>query len=164
METSHSDSSLPVEHRQQKTALQTRNEYDALVEAIQRLETALASAAPGRERDWNERVVENLRAVANLLEEHVRSADAADGLLADIETTRPALLHRVERLRQEHRNLLQQTRALHRQIEHLGEGELPDFRDVRHRTTWLLNYLRHHQAIEADLIFEAFCRDVGVGD
>ena len=96
--------------------------------------------------------------------EHVNLADAADGLLADIETTRPALMHRVERLRHEHQDLLQQARSLHRQIVQWGEGALADVRDVRHRTTWHLNYLRHHQAAESDLMFQAFSRVIGVGD
>jgi len=61
---------------------------------MHRLEHALGSAAPGQERQWNQRVTDNLQAVANLLEEHVQSADAADGLLTDIKTTRPTLMHR----------------------------------------------------------------------
>ena len=159
----NSNAAMP-DSRLKNSSQQTRTEHDALVDAMHRLEEALASAAPGREREWNQCVTANLHAVADLLEEHVNLADAADGLLADIETTRPALMHRVERLRHEHQDLLQQARALHRQIAQRGEGELADFRDVRHRTTWLLNYLRHHQAAETDLMFEAFSRDIGVGD
>lgn len=150
--------------RQQEIARQTRGEHDALVHAMQELEAALASAAPGRERAWNQRVIEKLRAVADRLGEHVRSADGPDGLLAEIDATRPTLLHRVERLRREHADLLQQTRALQRQVEHHGDGEAPNFRDIRQRASWLLNALRHHQAVETDLIFESWFIDIGAGD
>ena len=159
-----SDALMPDNPCLQKSTQHTRVTHDALVEAMHRLEAALGSAAPGREREWNQCVTANLQAVADLLVEHVSSVDAPHGLLADIEATRPALIHRVQRLRHEHQDLLQQAHALHRQIAQRDEGQLADFRDVRHRTTWLLNYLRHHQAAEADLMFEAFSRDVGVGD
>lgn len=155
---------LPVTPRQQEIARQTRDEHDALLDAIRELEAALAAAAPGRERAWNQRVIEKLRAVADRLGEHVRSADGPDGLLAEIDATRPTLLHRVERLRREHADLLQQASALQRQVEHHGDGEDPNFQDIRQRASWLLNALRHHQAIETDLIFESWFTDLGTGD
>lgn len=161
---STSDALTPNRASLTQSSQHTHAQHDALVDAMHRLERALGSAAPGREREWNQCVTASLQAVADLLEEHVNSADADDGLLADMVTARPALMHRVERLRHEHQDLLLQARALHRQFAHVEKGELPDFRDVRHRTTWLLNYLRHHQAAEADLMFEAFSRDVGIGD
>lgn len=141
-----------------------REEHDALLEATHRLEAALASAAPGRERAWNQQVVEKLRTVVDLLNEHARSAEAADGLLAMIGNAQPRLLHRVERLRREHVDLLEQSCALLRQVEHHAADELPNFRDIRQRTTWLLNALRHHRASATDLIFETFSTDIGVGD
>lgn len=152
------------ERKQQQLTQQARAEHDALLEAMHRLEAALASAAPGREQAWNKQVVEQLRTVADLLDEHARSAEAADGLLAMIGAAQPRLLHRAERLRREHVDLLQQARTLERQIEHHGEDELPNFRDVRQRTTWLLDALRHHRAAATDLIFETFSTDIGVGD
>jgi hemerythrin-like domain-containing protein len=164
MASEPSASSASATPRQQEVARQTRGEHDALLDAIQELEAALASAAPGRERAWNQRVIEKLRAVADRLAEHVRSADGPDGLLAEIDATRPTLLHRVERLRREHADLLQQARALQRQVEHHGNGEEPNFRDIRQRANWLLNALRHHQAVETDLIFESWFTDIGAGD
>jgi hemerythrin-like domain-containing protein len=157
-------SSTTATPRQQEIARQTRSEHDALVDAMQELEAALASAAPGRERAWNQRVIEKLRNVTKRLEEHVRSANGPDGLLAEIDTTRPTLLHRVERLRREHTDLLQQARALQRQVEPHGEGEKPNFHDIRQRASWLLGALRHHQASETDLIFESWFTDIGAGD
>jgi hypothetical protein len=131
---------------------------------MHRLEAALASAAPGREQAWNRQVIEKLRTVGDLLNEHARSAEAADGVLALIGADQPRLLHRVERLRREHVDLLAHARTLQRHIELHDAEELPNFRDIRQRATWLLNALRHHRAASTDLIFEAYSADIGVGD
>ena len=141
-----------------------REEHDALLEATHRLEAALASAAPGRERAWNQQVVEKLRTVVDLLNEHARSAEAADGLLAMICNAQPRLLHRVERLRHEHVDLVRQAQGLQQYLAHHAPDETPNFRDIRQRTTWLLDALRHHRAAATDLIFETFSTDIGVGD
>jgi hypothetical protein len=153
----------PELHRQ-KLIQQTRAQHDALFDAIHELEAALASAAPGREQAWNRRDVERLRTVADRLDEHARAAEAADGLLAMIGAAQPRLLHRVERLRREHGDLLEQARALLRRLERHGADESPDFRDIRRRTTGLLGALCHHRAAATDLIFETYSTDVGVGD
>ena len=150
--------------RGEALAQQTHREHHALLEAIHQLETALASAAPGREQDWNYRVIETLKAVADLLAQHVSAAEAPEGLLAEIDTMRPTLLHRVGRLRREHADLLQQTDALRQHVEDYRDEETPNFQEIRHRATWLLNALRHHQAAETDLIFESFWTDIGTVD
>lgn len=153
-----------AQRNQHKLPQQAREQHDALVDAIHRLDAALLSAAPGREQSWSEQVLENLRTVVELLDEHARSAEAADGPLAVISAAQPRLLHRVERLRQEHVDLLQQARALERQIEHHGDDELPNYRDIRQRASRLLNAVRHHRASATDLIFETYLTDIGVGD
>jgi hypothetical protein len=159
-----SDGASPHNPERQKLLQQARVEHDALLDAIYRLEAALASAAPGREQAWNRQILEKLRTVVDFLDEHAHSAEAADGLLATIEAAQPRLLHRVERLRREHVALHQQACALMRQIEHHAADEMPDFHDIRQRTTWLLAAVRHHRAAAADLTFEAFSTDIGVGD
>jgi hemerythrin-like domain-containing protein len=155
---------VALSDNQKKLIQQVRAEHDDLLEAIHSLEAALASAAPGREQAWGKQVLKKLQAVAELLDGHARSAEAADGLLAMVAAAQPRLLHRVERLRREHVDLLDHARSLQRQIEHHAADELPNFRDIRQRATWLLNALRHHRAAATDLIFEAYSTDVGVGD
>jgi hemerythrin-like domain-containing protein len=150
--------------RGEALAQQTRREHDALLDAIHQLEAALASAAPGREQNWRHHVDETLEVVADLLSQHVSAADAPDGLLAEMDTLRPTLLHRVRRLRQEHGDLLQHTEALRHHVAYFGDEETPNFQDIRRRATWLLNALRHHQAAETDLIFETFWTDIGTVD
>jgi hemerythrin-like domain-containing protein len=156
--------SLPHPARQDDVARQTRQEHDALLAAMHRLEAALAAAAPGRERAWNARVLEDLRAVRACLARHVESAEAPGGFFAEVDLTRPTLARRVGRLRREHADLLHLAAAFQRQVEHHGPDERPDFADIRRRATGLLEALRQHQAQEADLIFETFFVDIGAGD
>jgi hemerythrin-like domain-containing protein len=150
--------------RKEALTQQTRRDHDALLDAIHQLEAALASAAPGREQDWRRRVHQTVQGVSDLLREHVSTAEAPDGLLAEIDTLCPELFYRVQRLRHEHDDLVQHTRALMRRIEHQGDEETPNFQDIRQRATWLLNALRHHQAVETDLVFETFWTNIGTVD
>jgi hypothetical protein len=158
--------------RQATLSRETRGAHDALLVAMHQLEAALAAAAPGREQAWSARVQGDLRMVQEALARHVASAEAPDGLLAEIDLTRPAVVRRVERLRREHADLLQQAGDLRRQVEQLwcvewtteGAGERADAADIRRQAARLLDALRSHQAQEADLIFETFYTDIGAGD
>ncbi len=157
--------------RQTSLARQTRGEHDALLVAMHRLEAALAAAAPGREPAWNARVLKDLRGVQECLARHVASAEAPDGLFAEVDLSHPTLARRVDRLRREHADLLQQAGALERRVEEFWcvewapeAEERPDTADIRRRAARLLAALRDHQAHEADLIFETFYTDIGAGD
>jgi ribosomal protein L29 len=162
--STNDNGSHPENQRAQIVTRQTRAEYDVLLGAIHRLEAALASAAPGREQTWNDRVARDLASVQKALEEHVTSAESADGLFSEIDLTRPTLIRTVERLRGEHVDLLHQTEALRCQLAHRGPGEPARFSDVRQQAARLLEALRHHQAREVDVIFESFFTDIGAGD
>jgi hemerythrin-like domain-containing protein len=149
---------------QQGLARTTRQEHDALLAAMHRLEAALAAAAPGREQAWTVRARGELRGVQEALSQHIASAEGPGGLYEEIDTTRPTLARRIERLRQEHAELLRQARALREQMEGYGPDELPRYQGIREQAAGLLNALRQHQAAEADLIFESFYTDIGAGD
>jgi hypothetical protein len=139
---------------------QIRGEYEALLAAAHRLEAALAAAAPGRERQWHERVFSDLAEVREALEQHSGSAEAPCGLFAEMGEKQPASRDRVEQLRGEHTELLQHITALERHFA-LAEGEVPHFADIRLQAARLLAAVRHHQAQEADLVLESLCVDVG---
>jgi hypothetical protein len=156
----------------------TRDEHDALLVAMHRLEAALAAAAPGRQQAWGARVQDDLRLVQEALARHVASAEGPGGLLAAIDLSRPAIVRRLERLRREHADLLQQANDLQRRVERLCSVEWtayeacladevlddPDAADIRRQAAQLLNALRSHQAHETDLIFETLYTDISAGD
>jgi hypothetical protein len=170
--------SLRPTEQQATLSSQTRDEHDALLAAMHRLEAALAAAAPGRQQAWGARVRDDLHLVQEALARHVASAEGPGGLLAAIDPKRPAIVRRVERLRREHADLLQQAKDLQWRVERLCSIEWtayeacmadevledPDAADIRRQATQLLNALRSHQAHEADLIFETFYTDIGSGD
>lgn len=158
--------------RQTTLSQRTRSEQDALLVAMQRLEAALAGAASGREQAWNARVLKDLAGVQECLTRHVASAEARDGLFAEIDLSRPTLVRRVERLRQEHAELLKQATALQQRVEQRycvewvadTVADRADTAEIRQLAMELLSALRHHRAQEADLIFETFYTDIGACD
>lgn len=151
--------------RQSTLSRGTREEHDALLVAIHRLEAALAAAAPGREHEWGARVRDDLRLVQEALERHITSAESLDGLFAEIDLN-PHMTGRVEQLRKDHAKLLRQVSDLQEEVEQFWcvEWTTPDFGAVRKHAADLLRALRKHQAQEADLIFETFYTDIGAGD
>jgi hemerythrin-like domain-containing protein len=156
-------SSTGIEHRP-AVCRQTREEHDSLLDAMHQLEAALACAAPGREGPWNEQVRDRLRAVGVAIAAHVDSAEGRAGLFAEIESYDPNLEFRTNKLRHEHAELLQQAQALQQLVDRHCKQGTHNFQDVRNVSMRLLNALRNHQAAEADLVFEAFFTDLGVGD
>ena len=153
-------------HEQQQLRVSSRTavEHDASVTAMQRLEGALAAAAPGREQDWARRVAADLRDVRSALQQHRASAEGVGGLFAELQSALPAASYRLGKLRQGHGAMLDETDGLLTSIERMADGAAGSFDAIRQRVGALLTGLRAHQAQEVDLIYEAFCRDLGTPD
>jgi hypothetical protein len=157
-------SHLGFEEKKQKLTVRARAKHGEVLEAMHHLEAALASAAPGRERAWVKRVIKELCKVSTLLDDHARSAEADDGLLSMIEVAHARLAHRVDQLRRENRDLRETAHSLEHRLAQDDERNLPNFREVRHGISSMLNAARHYRAAENDLVFEAFSTDIGIGD
>lgn len=145
--------------RQVELSENTKQEHDDILGAVQRLETALASPATGRLENWHRRLIQELVPVAQAVLNHCQKAEAADGLSSLLEVElggRPRALRLVT---DDHRALVRDIGLFLASLEELRTPE-----EVRNRAADLTARLRTHQAYEADLIFEAFCRDIGVGD
>src|SRR4051794_9382875 len=90
----------------QRTAIGTRQvDQDRTLAAIHDLETALATAAPGREVAWTEQVMRALAVLRDATRDEGRNASEPDSLLSDIQRTQPRLRTRVRGLRVQYRNL-----------------------------------------------------------
>lgn len=138
--------------------------HDALTDAVRRLEAALASPAPGREEIWRRRVSAELTGFQEALAAHIASTESPSGLFGDVESLEPAFHHRIGRLHREHADLTAQSESLATHLAPHAVGEEFNFHDLRQRAGWLLTAFRHHQALEADLVFELYDLDIGAGD
>jgi len=147
---------------QGKVARRMRAEQDALAAALDGLDKAVAAAGP--KGAWIYRVVAAVEALNDALSRHVASADAPEGLMAEIDPTRPTLVRGVERMRGEHEDLLQQAESLLRLLEHQALEERPDVQEIRHRAGQMLEALRKHRKVEDGLIYESSFTDIGGED
>lgn len=141
-----------------------RTQHVRLVFAIHRLEACLGQAAPGRETDWQEEVNNALDLLLVAMKESRECVCRDDGLIEEIKIEKPFLVRRIKNLRAEFDGLFNQARALQDQVKDATETQQIGFADLRQRMDWLLSGLKHHQAKEGDLIYEAFNIDIGVGD
>jgi hypothetical protein len=135
-------------------------EHEAIVSALHMLEKALAAPAPGRETVWNRRAGAAVVIVVDSLNVHRESAENEGGLLSETEVVlgQPPGLAAA---RTQHARLLKDANELLASLEEQPNGPTITYRGVRQRAWRLASALRSHQALEADLIMEAFGRDIG---
>lgn len=135
-------------------------EHEAIVSALNMLEKALAAPAPGRETVWNRRAGAALVIVVDSLNVHRESAENEGGLLSQAEVAlgQP---RRLAAARSQHARLLKDANELLVSLEERPNGPTIACQGVRQRAWSLASALRSHQALEADLIMEAFGRDIG---
>lgn len=143
---------------QLRLSTSTGADHDAIVRAIQALEAALASPAVGREEAWTQRIARELAPVVTAVKDHCQEAEAPGGLVRELEVAlgRPRVLRTVS---DEHARLAAEASDF---LASLSTN--PDVAVIRARAADLTAELRAHQAHESDLIYEAFMRDIGVGD
>ncbi|WP_182867514.1 hypothetical protein [Stieleria mannarensis] len=158
----------PSNHRfpalQERSLEEGRSERVRILMASHRAEACLTAPAPGRESDWRDSVYRALTLLRASMGEASERGESAGGLIAELKVKGGKYYHRVDRLQQEFDEMVRRCEAT---IEHLrceGEGESIDYADIRQRVTWLLTSLKHHQAREADLVYEAHGLDLSIGD
>jgi hypothetical protein len=150
--------------RNRTAATRARQEDDALVAAKSRLEAALATVPPPAEHEGNEAFLAAVRALHEALASHVTTAEGPNGLMSQIDRTRQTLVRGVDRMHDEHGDLLQYAAGLREQVERLSPEPRPISDEIRTAASQLLEGLRDHQAREDDLIYESSFTDIGVGD
>lgn len=149
--------------RQSKLSERTREQRDDLLECIHKLEAAMASPAPGREREWSARASRDLKFVRESLERHILSAEGSDGLFQELDLACiPSAAITTIDLRREHSLILDQVRRLEKALN--SQDRPADFAALRREVEQVLALIRRHNANEVDLIFKCFWLDIGVGD
>lgn len=165
---------MPAEHRrpseaQRAGAASRRFDRDATLDAMHRLEAALAVAAPGREMAWRDDVLTALGELDTVMSTEAANAAEPDSLLSDLRRSQPRLRSQARGVQLQYRQVTDAIAALRDELtvdraDHrgTGDGDTPDVGDIRHRLAWLLMALRHQRARESDLIHEAYYDAFGV--
>ena len=146
--------------RVEEAAAKAARDHEEILSAVHRLEAALAPPAPGREPAWKQRAGAALVGVLDSLNVHRESTESEGGVIAEAEAVlgRPPALAEA---RSQHIELLKDARELLADIEGRRDDPKLTCEAVRERAWRLASALRNHQALEADLILEAFDLDIG---
>ena len=146
--------------RVQEAAARVARDHEEILSAVHRLEAAMASPAPGRETAWKHRAGAALVGVLDSVNVHRMSAENEGGVIAEAEAVlgRPPALSAA---RSQHVALLKDAGELLADLEARREDPKLTCKAVRRRAWRLASALGNHQALEADLILEAFDLDIG---
>jgi hypothetical protein len=129
------------------------------------LENAVAAPTPGRAADWAHAVHETLVQLGASFERHIAITERPEGLFEEITKAAPRLAGGVAKLAQEHREIRE---AVARAIDAVRDRSsvVPgnSLTEGREAVLDLINRLMRHRQRGADLIYEAYQVDVGVGD
>jgi hypothetical protein len=139
----------------------SQTDRDVTLQAIHRLEAAAGTAAPGRESDWLEQVLADLRALEGAIAKEREESLQPDSLLSMIGRDYPRRFGaRVRQLRTQLDDIGRQMASLRSQLEQLRDDDT-DFADIRERLGWLVRAIHHRRARETDLVYEAVDLDLG---
>ena len=156
-----------------------RAREDFLLDPIEQLTKALLANAPGRERDWAERLNQAVDGMQRALLQHNAAAESPDGMFTEVDLTRPTLLRRMNQLRQEHKMLLEQAQAFQGQVQNALQAfqpsadtlprpaavcPVPDFGIIRRDGEHLVAVLQRHREEETKLVLESVTTEIGVCD
>lgn len=143
---------------------EARHRREDLHAAILAVESAIARPA-GRSDDWAGRVHEALIELGGAFERHIATTEEPGGLFEGVNTAAPRLAGQVQRLVREHQDIRtligQAIDAVRPQAHPFGPADASGGRDV---VLELLNRLLRHRQAGADLVYEAYEMDIGVGD
>ena len=122
----------------------------------------LAAALEGTEGELGQRLADVRDAISRThatIENHVREAEASDGLLAQVIAEEPAVGFRVEEMRREHVTLLEESADL---VERSQGAERVD--ELRDEATELIELIQRHRHRSADLLMDTYGLDVSASD
>lgn len=134
-----------------------------LYHAILALEGAAARPATGREEDWVAGVIEALGEVEHEIVDHIEITERPTGLYDEIVDVAPRLSRNIQRLRDEHPLMREETSALRARLAATPVRNL-EVAGTRDEVQHLLGLLVKHRQRGADLLWEAYSLDTGGGE
>jgi hypothetical protein len=123
-------------------------------------EVAASAPLTGRAEQWRAEMLAHVDNLREAWSAHVSGTEGPGGLWEQIRTDEPRLDGALRRLGREHEALAAEVESLHQELADGGEDEAR-LATARQRATALLNRLARHRQRGADLIYEAYQRDVG---
>jgi hypothetical protein len=122
------------------------------------VEEASAAALAGRESEWRANLIPCLESLRVAWASHVSGTEGPDGLWEQIRNEAPRLDGKLRVLGSAHVAL---TGEIDNIVQMLANANANSLGSVRERVTALLVQLTRHRQQGADLIYEAYERDVG---
>jgi DNA-binding GntR family transcriptional regulator len=132
-----------------------------MYQAILALEQAAARPAATREEQWTTGVIEALAQLEREIIEHVETTEGPDGLFDEIIGAAPRLSHNVQLLREEHSQMLEAASTLNVRLTTEPVRDARSVDATRDEIQRLLGRLVKHRQRGADLVWEAYNRDIG---
>jgi hypothetical protein len=136
-----------------------------LYDSTKALVRALESASPGRETNWLHRVHDALQTLRTDFIDHVATTEAPDGVHAEMLHVQPRLANRVRRLCDDHAIISDRIEAVVALSSRgAAEGDRTLVMTVRDEATQLVALITRHRQRSADLVYEAYNTDIGIGE
>jgi hypothetical protein len=139
---------------------EVRQRRAGLRRTMTEVEEAASAALAGRPREWQAQMLPRIDDLREAWTAHVSGTEGPGGLWEQVRTDAPRLDGQLRRMGREHETLGADIDALRRDLSDAGDEE-SRLVDVRERATAILARLTRHRQRGADLIYEAFERDVG---
>jgi hemerythrin-like domain-containing protein len=134
-------------------------EHEVVREIVRRLELALEEGEfVGAEPDWGRRLYYELLAFHRHLLRHFELEETG-GFMQEVVTLRPQAAEQVERLRQEHDQILKAVDELISNSDLLASGVSTSLMEFHGRFSQLLSLIKRHEAEENELIQRVFYQE-----
>ena len=140
----------------------SREKRRGVQRASAELEEALARPAGQDAKVWSANTAGTVQALSEAFANHAQQSEGPGGLLSEILETAPRLAHGVDRVKQEHRDLLDQISALEDRVR--GNEDPACIAGIRDEAAGLLRAIADHRQRGADLIYEAYSVDIEGSD
>jgi hypothetical protein len=156
------DTTTPLTEGQRGAIERAGASHGTLTQAQNHLYRALGRAAPGREREWADRVLNDLAAARAAIAAHRAEVEGEVGLYGELRFEAPWLLGRLRQLANQLERLASEARDLEFEVERVREGDVQPLPLIRGQAEVMLLSLRDVMAKEADLVWERFNEPVAL--